>query len=951
MPQVFLLLASGAASIFGGGSLITQGLVGLWGLATTTIGSALVNLGFAVAFSYLSALLRDYPDPQKVQQTIRSTVSPRVVPLGRVKVSGTRVFLETKSGTLSGVLAMGHGRMDAIEEFWVDDQLVTPDVTTGLVAADPYHNRLRIRYRLGLDTETHYSELTTDFPVWTSAHRGDGIASLYFKQLGVKSEDIGSVFPRIAETLYRWVARGRVTYDPTNVSHDIDSEATWSWSDNWARNFLFYCMHADGARMPHEVLFTPLAIQGWKDAVADCADPIPLAIGGTEQRYSWWGSYAMDERPADVMQRMMMCSSARFELTQDGGLTVRVGKWRAPTVTLTKYSIRSFEGISNGYDILSTANLIRSKYLSAPHDYQLIDAQPWENAADIAAAGMRPTDVTFAGCPSHPQARRLSKIYAGRIAPDWTGTFNTDLSACEVIGEPTFALDYQIGDLDISCDAEIVDARIIVDQDATIMGFQISYASITEEMFAWDAATEEGEAPIADTTEGDTTVPVPTNFTATLVRQTVSGLSLPFARLVWDALPEGQRPSIRYKQTLASTWTPVATNEGDTTVDIPLTNDGATYEFEMRATALTRYSAYIDSTPSTLVAIGDPVAPAAPTIGTVTVADGIATIPFTMPNSPNTYRARVYRSTAAGSFGTAVEITSSPLLLGPNSVYSFIENVTVPTVASYKYYVTAENASGVKSTEAGPSNTVTAGFHAAALAYFAAVHTAGDTTYTLAWKIKVNTLISGMDADGTWALIRHVLLLKNHSQIAANIDLKSLTVAVNSGATWSSAGYTGNGSSAQVSLGVSISGLGLTANDHTIAAWISGGTDAADDNKYVLGVNNTSALSLTPRNANDAVSARVGVGNVQYGANGTAPSIIGSRIATSRGATDREAYVDGVSVGTYAAGSPVTTTATIQLFRWSTNYSDYEVPATLVATGISDAQVTSIHARMTTALA
>lgn len=84
-----------------------------------------------------------------------------------MKTSGPWVFAESKAGAFHKVIALGTGELDAIEEYWVDDNQVTLDAN-GWVNEHPWNyqgkwKHLRIQFRTGLSTETHYNSLTSVF--------------------------------------------------------------------------------------------------------------------------------------------------------------------------------------------------------------------------------------------------------------------------------------------------------------------------------------------------------------------------------------------------------------------------------------------------------------------------------------------------------------------------------------------------------------------------------------------------------------------------------------------------------------------------------------------------------------------------------------------------------------------------------------------------------------------
>lgn len=232
-------------------AVVSAGITGptLIGVTVGAIVGA-IQIGVAVGLSYLASSFNkpQAPKPQDIQTSIKNPVAPRVRHYGRVKTSGPWVFVDSKQGGLYKVIALGTGLLDAIEEYWIDDNLVTLD-GTGNVTSAPYNGSAYIYSRLGLATETPYN-LSLAFPEWDSSHRGDGVSSLYASQSPVSSDQITQVFPNITNTLYRVVARGSIVYSL--------GPATVIWSDNAADIMRDYLIHPDGMRLPQSVVNAPL---------------------------------------------------------------------------------------------------------------------------------------------------------------------------------------------------------------------------------------------------------------------------------------------------------------------------------------------------------------------------------------------------------------------------------------------------------------------------------------------------------------------------------------------------------------------------------------------------------------------------------------------------------------------------------------------------------------------
>lgn len=94
--------------------------------------------------------------------------------------------------------------------------------------------------------------------------------------------------------------------------------------------------------------------------------------------------------------------------------------------------------------------------------------------------------------------------------------------------------------------------------------------------YAWDAAQEEGDAPVYDETEVDNTVPVPD-------APTIDILAGPVARLSFSPAPSAILDiEARYKLTSSSSWNPVAIEKGATTADSSTLVEDEEYEFQLR---------------------------------------------------------------------------------------------------------------------------------------------------------------------------------------------------------------------------------------------------------------------------------------------------------------------------------------------------------------------------------
>lgn len=649
------------------------------------LGVSVFQIGLSVGLSFLAQALipkPQQPKPEDVQQSSRQPTQPRIKHYGRAKVSGAWAFAEAYQGDFHKVIALGVGPIDAIEEYWIDDSIVTLN-GSGVVQTSPWTNKCKIEKRLGLASETHYSSLTSVFSEWTSDHTGDYVASLYARQYAVGNEDYLSTFPNGIQTNYRVVIRG-AKLTPIGGG-------TAAWGDNAAEVVYDYMLSSDGMRLPAAVLNTTEALAGWNAAATLADASVALKSGGTVAQYKSWGSYSLDERPADVLSRMLASCDGRLKPTSDGGLTLDIGDWEEPTVTLDADTIIGFSDLSRGRDILSTANIIRATYLDPNSDYQAADAEPWVDDVDVAARGEIALDTSYIMAPNHSQARRLMKRAYYRSNPNWVGTFECNLRALAAIDQRFVRITYPLFSIDEVF--EVQEVRFNIDGD-TLRSVTITAQSMPEEAYNWVAADEEGTAPVTSDTDPSGAIPNPTGFTATVVRQTIGGTVLPYVQVDMDNPPSAALlAGYRYKTTAGSTWTEFAPPAGDTLSEVGPLQDGVEYEFQARHTTLGgrlgSWTSSIDITPT-----ADETAPGVVTLNSATGGSAKVDFDWTTPNSANFSRTVIRRNTVDNE-GGAIEITNSPIFGAANTTYTVSD--TSLTAGTYYYWIYAANVSAVES--------------------------------------------------------------------------------------------------------------------------------------------------------------------------------------------------------------------------------------------------------------
>lgn len=652
--------------------------------------TAAVSTTVSIGISFVAASLRNKKSsassPSDVQTTVRQAVAPRVVIYGKAKVGGVIAFLASKEGSLYRVQVICSHLVDGFEEFWIDDEQVFLDADHQVINTDedsrfhqihetttPY-----IYYRKGLDNSPYYEELSEVFPEWTVYHKGNGLATLFSIQPAIGEKDVYNVYPNGTNTNFNAVVRGK--------------KINGTYSDNAIEILNDYLQYELGMRLPTSLFSTPKAIAGTLASKNIANEIINLKSGGTEPRYRIWGTYTVDERPADVLERMMSACDARIVPTSDGGVYVEPGHWIEPTFTIDDSCVISITSLSRGRDVTETANVINAQFVNPEADFVEGDADPWINETSVALRGEITEEYQFLMSPSHGQTRRLMKIKAHEADPKWKGTFTCNLKAMAVYGDKFVRINYPA--LGINNETfKIQNFKLNVSDGNILQSVTLEVISFSEEAYEWDYLTEEGTAPIDEDVEVVDEIPIPTGFGATIVTRNISGKEAPFALLEWDASPSlSLKAELKGRQIGASDWQKITVEDDAISAYSFALSDGANYEFEINFISITgRKGDVVNS--GTIPAIADTIAPPQITSLAVTGGDDKATIVFLSPNSNRFSGVNIYRNTINNE-GTAV--------LADNVFCAASSSVTLvnkPLAAgTYYFWVTSRNFSGVEKT-------------------------------------------------------------------------------------------------------------------------------------------------------------------------------------------------------------------------------------------------------------
>lgn len=295
-------------------------------------------------------------------QVVRSSISPHRIIYGEVMVSGTLVYscsAGENNKFLYLVIALAGHECEEIGDVYLGDTLstdpkfivVTPEVTeegywtevmvnggneTGApaeyaqewVVTRPYkaavnHSFVQITKYLGTDTQTADPDLIADSGgAWTENHRLQGIAYIV-----ARLEWDQNIFPTGIPNIKTLVKGNNQIYDPAT--------GLTGYTNNWALCVRDYLVKPHGLGCTSADIDDTAFIAGRNIS----AEAVTLPDATTQPRYLCNGTFQLDQKPIDVMQRILSAGNGKL-VWQQGKYRVKAAAYSAPTVTLTESDLR-----------------------------------------------------------------------------------------------------------------------------------------------------------------------------------------------------------------------------------------------------------------------------------------------------------------------------------------------------------------------------------------------------------------------------------------------------------------------------------------------------------------------------------------------------------------------------------------------------------------------------------
>jgi hypothetical protein len=422
MSRVLKVIATVAAIYFTAGAAALVSATAFAGAGIATIASVANYLAVGAVLSGIARALQPKPriagNPGVLTEYAGTTEPARIV-YGRMRVSGLNVIPPLTTGTdnqdLHQVLALAGHEIDGFDEYWANQEQITPAAVTGssgdgLVSVGTYADRMWVRGYRGTSTQTADFILDQASGSWTSDHRGRGIAYV-------------AITYRYNEAAYRsgkpdisCVVRGKRCYDPrldTSPGANPTNAAYSAYTNNPALISADYLIDQEIGRR------VQASRVNWADVVAAaniCDENItgsnstPL---GDQKRYTCNVVLNVAQTIEEHEENQSILAAAMLGVVYRTGGQWRMyaGAWSTPSFTLTPDDVIGTVQVATAIRRRDTWNTINGTFLDATRNYVQQEFPEVTSAAFVSADGRKlPKPISLPACTNVYEAQRAAFV-------------------------------------------------------------------------------------------------------------------------------------------------------------------------------------------------------------------------------------------------------------------------------------------------------------------------------------------------------------------------------------------------------------------------------------------------------------------------------------------------------------------------------------------------------------
>lgn len=667
--------------------------------------AAIATTAISIGIQALLAPKPPKPEDGKIPKV--QSIPYRWWGVGRNRIGGAYMLWEAVGKQLYAVQAIAGHRIKSVNRYWLHDDEVTVDVNGLIGSGTNYRENVQIFHRNGLIPETAYASIVGGLAsqgVWTSAHRGDGQASLGMICTSDKAERQNKTFPYGPPQL-SVEADMALCWDFRDPLQDPEDPSTWEWTRNAAVIMAWHqCFNEFGHRRDYRRAILPV-LDMWQEEADVCDELVPLAGGGFERRYECNGFDTTENDPKAGTNAILSACDGWICERGDGALLFIVGKFRAKY--LTTLTDADIVGHQIEYDVLfeDECNRLVPKFCYPEIGYATSDTDFFEDtAAQLVSGRVLSQEANYQWVQQWRQARRLGKRDWLRLQQKVTGQLNVRLSGINSVYSRWVRL--VTPNMIPKLDGKIVENRKSV-LSLLQGGFVMDIMRHPDNIDAWNPITDEGRQPSTPPRTSPAGVLTPV---INLVQARPNGESVYVRVVIIDPQDTSLVPVVRYRLADAGSGIPGAWVEQRFQNPVPAGG------FIDMSTNVVPSNKLLDiqvafiasdgdygpwSVTANVTSTVDPTAPGVPINMTTNNASGTVTVSAKAAND-NTRFLVFKRGLTSQSFAAAT-------LIGQ---YNVTANQTItltdtPGLGTWKYWCGAENGSGIPSaTQASSTITI-----------------------------------------------------------------------------------------------------------------------------------------------------------------------------------------------------------------------------------------------------
>lgn len=669
-------------------------------LATTTFAANVLYLGtYALAIggaAFASSLFAQkpaVPKPEDGSYNLKQNVPSLPIVYGRVKKGGDYVFLEEYNGAAYHIIVWCGRRIQGFAQHYGHDNLLIID-EFGNVISDYYRDGapyVNISTRTGYDNENPYTDVTSAFPgAWSSSHRGDGLASVRIRAVTPEDKYYMEVFPN-GMPEHSAIGDGMLLYDPRKDStqpggagsHRWNSPNSWEFSQNLALMRLDHLAQPFGGKLGYARMHMP----DWMHAANVADQGVVNRTGGVEPRYHGGMWFRANNDPVEVGRTLDEAGEMIVYERSDGKIGVHAGEFVTPDIRLTQDHIFAIE-VDKNRRVSSTVLAVRGRFQNPANHYNIEDAAIYGDPYGETDDTERTRTFDNAAIQSHNHCQRKQKLTFIRanarrvaISADYHAAKNCAYRRFIRVHYPSRGL--------VEATIEITST---VSLDLRNMRVSFSGIIVPDNLYAFNAATEEGSPGNSIPVITNPGVPVPSGFTVSVRTEVVSGgATAAYLFGEWTAIAGITRYEMAYDRVTGSTGVQsVYASDGSAFVRSGYLVDGQQYRVRLRAWGGGVPSDWTDY--QVVTAVADPTPPGVVVGVSVTGGSTQANFSWVAPNSPNYAAVRIYINTVNSFSGATLVATE----YGPPNIADGRVVTGLTTGTKYGFLV-AINASGAAS--------------------------------------------------------------------------------------------------------------------------------------------------------------------------------------------------------------------------------------------------------------